>query len=96
VYAPMYVNVCLYLRKNIYSFVFTSIYVWMDCRYNLVVDDGLHSIGANLNTLLLALEQLASPVWVVCLEQHFKTHNTHTHTHTGNRRHPEGGQLACD
>ena len=39
-------------------------------RFHLVVDDGLHSIGANLNTLIFALEQLEVPGWVVIEDIH--------------------------
>lgn len=34
-------------------------------KYNLIIDDGLHSIGANLNTLLFAIDNLASNGWII-------------------------------
>lgn len=36
-----------------------------DSTYDLVIDDGLHSIGANLNTLLFALEVVKDGGWIV-------------------------------
>ena len=36
-----------------------------DIKYDLIIDDGLHSIGANFNTLLFALENLKENGWVV-------------------------------
>ena len=36
-----------------------------DPRYDLVIDDGLHSVSANLNTLLFGLEVLKPGGWVV-------------------------------
>jgi hypothetical protein len=34
-------------------------------KYDLIIDDGLHSIGANFNTLLFALKNLNSNGWFV-------------------------------
>jgi hypothetical protein len=34
-------------------------------KYDLIIDDGLHSIGANFNTLLFALENINMNGWVV-------------------------------
>lgn len=34
-------------------------------KYDLIIDDGLHSIGANLNTLLFALENVNVDGWIV-------------------------------
>jgi hypothetical protein len=34
-------------------------------KYDLIIDDGLHSIGANLNTLLFALDNLNDNGWIV-------------------------------
>jgi SAM-dependent methyltransferase len=34
-------------------------------KYDLVIDDGLHSIGANINTLIFGLENLKPGGWVV-------------------------------
>jgi hypothetical protein len=34
-------------------------------KYDLIIDDGLHSIGANLNTLLFALENVNDNGWIV-------------------------------
>ena len=34
-------------------------------KYDLIIDDGLHSIGANFNTLLFALENLNENGWIV-------------------------------
>ena len=34
-------------------------------NYNLIIDDGLHCIGANFNTLLFGLEHLADDGWIV-------------------------------
>lgn len=34
-------------------------------KYDLIIDDGLHSIGANFNTLLFALDNLNTNGWLV-------------------------------
>jgi len=34
-------------------------------KYDLIIDDGLHSIGANFNTLLFALEYIKKNGWIV-------------------------------
>jgi len=34
-------------------------------KYDLIIDDGLHSIGANFNTLLFALNNLNSNGWII-------------------------------
>ena len=34
-------------------------------EYDLIIDDGLHSIGANLNTLLFALDNIKLNGWIV-------------------------------
>ena len=34
-------------------------------KYDLIIDDGLHSIGANLNTLLFALKNINPKGWIV-------------------------------
>lgn len=39
-------------------------------KYDLIIDDGLHSIGANLNTLLFALENLNDNGWIVIEDIH--------------------------
>ena len=36
-----------------------------DIKYDLIVDDGLHSIGANFNTLLFALKNVNVNGWIV-------------------------------
>jgi hypothetical protein len=36
-----------------------------DIKYDLIIDDGLHSIGANLNTLLFALNNINDNGWIV-------------------------------
>lgn len=36
-----------------------------DIKFDLIIDDGLHSIGANLNTLLYALKNLNDKGWIV-------------------------------
>lgn len=39
-------------------------------KYDLIIDDGLHSIGANLNTLLFALENVNKNGWIVIEDIH--------------------------
>jgi hypothetical protein len=39
-------------------------------KYDLIIDDGLHSIGANLNTLLFALKNLNEKGWIVIEDIH--------------------------
>lgn len=39
-------------------------------KYHLIVDDGLHSIGANFNTLLFALQHLEDGGWIVIEDIH--------------------------
>lgn len=34
-------------------------------KYDLIIDDGLHSIGANFNTLLFALDNVKTGGWIV-------------------------------
>lgn len=34
-------------------------------KYNLIIDDGLHNIGANLNTLFFALNNIENNGWIV-------------------------------
>jgi hypothetical protein len=41
-------------------------------KFDLVIDDGLHSIGANLNTLLYAIENLNTNGWIVIEDIHIK------------------------
>lgn len=36
-----------------------------DIKYDLIIDDGLHAIGANFNTLLFALDNLNINGWIV-------------------------------
>jgi hypothetical protein len=36
-----------------------------DLKYDLIIDDGLHSIGANFNTLLFALKNVKKNGWIV-------------------------------
>lgn len=36
-----------------------------DFKYDLIIDDGYHSIGANLNTLLFALDNIKVGGWIV-------------------------------
>lgn len=39
--------------------------VFSNIKYDLIIDDGLHSIGANLNTLIFGLNQLKLNGWIV-------------------------------
>jgi hypothetical protein len=39
--------------------------VFKNVKYDLIIDDGLHSIGANFNTLLFALDNIKSGGWIV-------------------------------
>jgi hypothetical protein len=39
-------------------------------KYDLIIDDGLHSIGANFNTLLFGLNQLNDHGWIVIEDIH--------------------------
>lgn len=41
-------------------------------KYDLIIDDGLHSIGANLNTLIFALENINDNGWIVIEDIHIK------------------------
>ena len=41
-----------------------------EMKYDLIIDDGLHSIGANLNTLLFALDNLNDNGWIVIEDIH--------------------------
>jgi hypothetical protein len=36
-----------------------------DIKYDIIIDDGLHSIGANFNTLLFALDNIKLGGWIV-------------------------------
>ena len=36
-----------------------------DVKFDLIIDDGLHSIGANFNTLLFALDHINEHGWIV-------------------------------
>jgi hypothetical protein len=50
-----------------------------DIKYDLIIDDGLHSICANLNTLLFALDHVADNGWIV-IEDVQKCHITNWNT----------------
>jgi len=39
-------------------------------KYDLIIDDGLHSIGANFNTLLFALKNIKEKGWIVIEDIH--------------------------
>ena len=39
-------------------------------KYDVIIDDGLHSIGANLNTLLFALNNIKINGWIVIEDIH--------------------------
>ncbi len=39
--------------------------------YDLIIDDGLHAIGANFNTLLFALRKINENGWIVIEDIHF-------------------------
>ena len=39
-------------------------------KYDLIIDDGLHSIGANLNTLLFALNNIKINGWIIIEDIH--------------------------
>lgn len=41
-----------------------------DIKYDLIIDDGLHSIGANFNTLLFALDNINVNGWIVIEDIH--------------------------
>jgi len=41
-----------------------------DIKYDLIIDDGLHSIAANLNTLLFALNNIKINGWIVIEDIH--------------------------
>ena len=41
-----------------------------EIQYDLIIDDGLHSIGANLNTLLFALDNVKLNGWIVIEDIH--------------------------
>jgi hypothetical protein len=44
---------------------FDTMQTAFNTSYDLIIDDGLHSIGANLNTLIFALEHLNVGGWIV-------------------------------
>jgi hypothetical protein len=39
-------------------------------KYDLIIDDGLHSIGANLNTILFGLKNIKPKGWIVIKDIH--------------------------
>lgn len=41
-------------------------------KFDLIIDDGLHSIGANLNTLIYSIENLNKNGWIVIEDIHIK------------------------
>lgn len=41
-------------------------------KYDLIIDDGLHSIGANFNTLLFALQNVNENGWIVIEDIHIE------------------------
>ena len=47
-----------------------------EIKYDLIIDDGLHSIGANFNTLLFALDNVKEGGWIVIEDIH-KRNNWH-------------------
>ena len=40
-------------------------------QYDLIIDDGLHSIAANFNTLLFAIQNIKKNGWIVIEDIHF-------------------------
>lgn len=44
-----------------------------DVKFDLIIDDGLHSIGSNYNTLLYALNHINTGGWIV-IEDIYKGH----------------------
>ena len=42
-------------------------------EYDLIIDDGLHSIGANFNTLLFALKNIKNNGWIVIEDINYAT-----------------------
>lgn len=45
---------------------------WGNITFDLIIDDGLHSIGANFNTLLFALDSVKQGGWIVIEDIHIK------------------------
>ena len=44
---------------------FTQLQERFNVKYDIVIDDGLHAIGANLNTLLFALDNVRAGGWII-------------------------------
>jgi len=47
-----------------------------DIKYDIIIDDGLHSIGANFNTLLFALDNIKKNGWIIIEDVSVKKINT--------------------
>lgn len=55
-------------QLNINTFDFSNNFG--NIKYDLIIDDGLHSIGANFNTLLFALNNVNDNGWIVIEDIH--------------------------
>jgi hypothetical protein len=59
------IKTCYVDQMDAATFDQMSRYFGESIKYDLIIDDGLHSIGANFNTLLFALERVADNGWIV-------------------------------
>jgi hypothetical protein len=59
------IKTCYVDQMDSLTFDKMSRYFGESIKYDLIIDDGLHSIGANFNTLLFALERVTDNGWIV-------------------------------
>lgn len=63
------IKTCYVDQLNIKTFVELST-KFDGIKFDLIIDDGLHSIGANLNTLIFSLDNLNDNGWIVIEDIH--------------------------
>jgi len=73
------IKTCYVDQLDTATFDAMSQYFGESVKYDLIIDDGLHSIGANFNTLLFALDHVADDGWIV-IEDIERKHRTNWRT----------------
>jgi len=63
------IKTCYVDQLNIESFD-NIINTFGKIKYDVIIDDGLHSIGANFNTLLFALDNIKKNGWIIIEDIH--------------------------
>jgi len=64
------IDTCYVDQMNLESFKHIA-HSFGDIEYDVIIDDGLHSIAANFNTLLFAIDNIAKNGWIIIEDIHF-------------------------